>query len=74
MLQKPASFKQIYDALEDGRMSAIDEAKIDGVPFVMNQTSAVRITAEPVGVVGALGHVDGVDPIVWHEMQRFVRS
>jgi UDP-2,3-diacylglucosamine pyrophosphatase LpxH len=73
MLEKPESFAPVYRVLEDGGMSAIDGAKFDGVPFVMNQTSAVRIAADPAGVVGALGHVDGVDPIVWHEIQRFVR-
>jgi UDP-2,3-diacylglucosamine pyrophosphatase LpxH len=74
MLETSESFKSVYDVLEDGRMSAIDGFTFNGVPFVMNQTSAVRITAEPAGVVGALGHVDGVDPIVWNEIQRFVRS
>jgi hypothetical protein len=74
MLETSESFKSVYDVLEDGRMSAIDGFTFNGVPFVMNRTSAVRITAEPAGVVGALGHVDGVDPIVWNEIQRFVRS
>lgn len=73
MLEKRESFAPVYQVLEDGGMSAIDAAKFDGVPFVMNQTSAVRITADPAGVVGALGHVDGVDPIVWNTVQRFVR-
>ena len=73
MLETRESFAPVYQVLEDGGMSAIDAARFDGVRFVMNQTSAVRITADPTGVVGALGHVDGIDPIVWDEKQRFVR-
>lgn len=74
MLETREAFNLVYGALEEGSMGAIDGAEFGGKPFVMDRTSAVRITAEPAGIVGALGHVEGVDPIVWHEKQRFVRA
>ena len=63
VLKDSTSFKPVYDVLVDGQMSTIDAALFNGVPFVMNQTSAVAVKVEARGVVGSLSHVDGVDPI-----------
>src|SRR6185295_19879784 len=52
MLDKPEAFKPVYQVLEDGRLRTIDDFKLGGKPFVMDQTTAVRIAAEPAGVVG----------------------
>lgn len=73
MLDTPEAFAPVYRVLEDGRLGTIDAAKFGGTPFVMNQTSAVRIAVEPDGVVGELGHVDGAAPVTWNRIQRFTR-
>lgn len=73
MLGRPEAFKQVYEKLEDGTLSVIDDFTFEGEPFVMDRTSAVRIRVEPGGVVGALGHVKGLDPITWHSVKDFTR-
>jgi hypothetical protein len=72
VLQDTGSFKPVYDVLVDGRLSAIDAAVFNGVPFVMNQTSAVAVKVEARGVVGSLSHVDGVDPVVVSLVRDYV--
>jgi UDP-2,3-diacylglucosamine pyrophosphatase LpxH len=72
VLADGASFKPVYDVLVDGRMSTIDEAVFNGVPFVMNQTSAVAVKVDARGIVGSLAHVDGVDPIVVNPIREYV--
>jgi hypothetical protein len=62
LLKNAQAFKEIYDVLVDGSMKAIDEATIPAagggrIPFVMDQTSAVRVAATSDGVVGNLFHV-----------------
>jgi UDP-2,3-diacylglucosamine pyrophosphatase LpxH len=73
MLETSTAFAPVYQVLEDGSMSAIDAAKFGGEPFVMNRTSAIRITAGPTGVEGALGRVEGLDPITWRSVKSFTR-
>jgi UDP-2,3-diacylglucosamine pyrophosphatase LpxH len=72
VLADTASFKPVYDALVDGKMSTIDAAVFNGVPFVMNQTSAVCVKVDPRGVVGSLAHVDGVDPVTVNVVREYV--
>ena len=57
MLKDQASFAPIYQILQDGRMETIDAARIAGQPFVLDQTSAVRISQTPAGTEGALLHI-----------------
>jgi UDP-2,3-diacylglucosamine pyrophosphatase LpxH len=59
MLKDTASFKPVYDVLINGRMETLDQAQFDGMPFVMDRTSAVSITEEDGKVIGRLSHVVG---------------
>ena len=47
------------EVLVNGRMERLDEARIKGEPFVMDQTSAVSIVEEGGKAVGRLTHVVG---------------
>ena len=57
MLKDTASFKPVYDVLINGRMEAIDSAKFNGNPFVLDRTSAVSIKEEKGKVIGRLNHI-----------------
>jgi UDP-2,3-diacylglucosamine pyrophosphatase LpxH len=59
VLANAASFQPVYKVLTDGTMKAIDEASFGGKPFVMDQSSAVRIRADNTGTIGELVHVTG---------------
>jgi UDP-2,3-diacylglucosamine pyrophosphatase LpxH len=59
MLGSAGAFKPVYDVLVDGTMKAIDGASFGGKPFVLDQTSAVRIRTDNAGTVGELIHVAG---------------
>ncbi|WP_020564908.1 metallophosphoesterase [Methylosarcina fibrata] len=59
MLKDTKSFKEVYEVLVNGRMERLDEARIKGEPFVMDQTSAVSIVEEGGKAVGRLTHVVG---------------
>jgi UDP-2,3-diacylglucosamine pyrophosphatase LpxH len=75
MLAQEDAFTEVFKVLVDGRMKTIDDARFGGQPFVMDQTSAVSISADPGGgTVGALVHVerDGTgEPRV---IERFTRG
>jgi UDP-2,3-diacylglucosamine pyrophosphatase LpxH len=74
MLKDTAAFRQVYDVLVDGRMSAIDAARFNGDPLVLSQTSAVCVKTDPSGVVGELAHVEGRDPVRRTVVRRHVRA
>jgi UDP-2,3-diacylglucosamine pyrophosphatase LpxH len=73
MLKDTASFKPVYDALINGRMEAIDNAKFNDVPFVLDRTSAVSIKEEKGKVVASLNHITGDgsgEPETLHKVAR----
>lgn len=75
MLAREDAFTEVFNVLVDGRMKTIDEARIGGQPFVMDQTSAVSISAGPGGgTVGALVHVEGDGTGEPREIQRYTRG
>ena len=62
VLKDTQAFGEIYSVLVDGSMQAIDDATVPAagggrMPFVMDQTSAVRVASTNDGVVGNLLHV-----------------
>ena len=59
VLASAAAFQPAYKVLIDGTMKAIDDAVFGGKPFVMDQSSAVRMTADNTGTAGELVHVTG---------------
>ncbi len=59
MLASAESFKPVYDALVNGHLSAIDEARFNGEPLVMDQTTSVSISQEADKTVGRLNRVTG---------------
>jgi hypothetical protein len=59
VLASAKAFEPVYKVLLDGTMQAIDDAEFGGKPFVMDQSSAVRIRADNTGTVGELVHVTG---------------
>jgi hypothetical protein len=74
MLASADTFKKIYDVLIDGSMVAIDQAvTVSGEPFVLNQTSAVRIRTDAGSVVGELLHIEGTDPLTHKIVKQFRR-
>jgi len=72
ILNKSDVFKQVYDVLINGRMDAIDDLRVDGKPFVMDQSSAVSIGVDGNRVVGQLLHVEG-DGTSTSTIERFTR-
>jgi predicted phosphodiesterase len=74
MLASAGAFKKIYEVLVNGSMEAIDQAEAaPGEPFVLNQTSAVRIRTDAGSVVGELLHIEGVYPITCKIVKQFRR-
>jgi len=75
VLRDSASFKPVYEVLINGTMKAIDDARFgkQGDPFVMDQTSAVCISAEGGKVVGRLTHVVGDGTGQPTEIKAFAR-
>lgn len=71
MLKDTASFKPVYDVLINGKMEAIDQARFDNQPFVMDQTSAISIKEESGKVVGRLTHVVGDGSGLPLEIKKF---
>ena len=59
MLKDTASFHSVYEVLMNGRMETIDNASFGGVPFVLDQTSAVSIKSDGGKAIGQLTHVVG---------------
>jgi UDP-2,3-diacylglucosamine pyrophosphatase LpxH len=59
MLKDQASFGPIYKVLEDGRMPTIDGASFGGQPLLMDQTTAIEVSAEGGKVVGRLNRIAG---------------
>jgi UDP-2,3-diacylglucosamine pyrophosphatase LpxH len=59
MLASEDSFQPVYQVLRGGQLTAIDAAVFGGKPFVLDQTSSVRIRAEGTTVIGELVHVTG---------------
>jgi len=59
MLESTATFEEVYDVLMKGTMDSIDSAKFGGEPWLLDQTSAVSIKKNELGVVGQLWHVQG---------------
>ena len=59
MLKDAASFHSVYEVLMNGRMETIDDASFGGVPFVLDQTSAVSIKSDGGKAIGQLTHVVG---------------
>lgn len=73
MLANEQKFQPVYDVLANGHLAAIDAAKINGQPLVLDQTSSVSISLEGVKTVGRLNQVTGDGtkaPIV---QKQFVR-
>jgi UDP-2,3-diacylglucosamine pyrophosphatase LpxH len=73
MLKDTASFNSVYDVLINGRMDAIDSAKFNGKPFVLDRTSAVSIIEEKGKVIGCLNHITGDgsgEPETQHKVER----
>jgi UDP-2,3-diacylglucosamine pyrophosphatase LpxH len=73
MLKDTASFKPVYDVLVNGRMEAIDSAKFNGNPFVLDRTSAVSIKEEKGKAIGRLNHIIGDgsgEPDTQHKVER----
>jgi hypothetical protein len=59
--------------LINGRMEAIDNAKFNDVPFVLDRTSAVSIKEEKGKVVASLNHITGDgsgEPETLHKVAR----
>ena len=50
MLQSREKFETVMAALEQGSMQALDDAKLEGQPLVLDHAAAVRIAKEPQGV------------------------
>jgi UDP-2,3-diacylglucosamine pyrophosphatase LpxH len=59
MLASTASFKQVYDVLVNGHMSAIDAATFNGEPLVLDKTTSVSISLENGRTIGRLNRVTG---------------
>ena len=73
MLKDTQSFDEVFKVLTDGRMKAIDDARFGGVPFVMEQTSAVSIVEQNGRAVGSLTHVEGDGSAAPRVIQSFPR-
>ena len=75
VLKDNASFKPVYEVLINGTMKAIDDARFgsNNEPFVMDQTSAVRISSENGRAVGRLTHVVGDGTGQPQEIRAFTR-
>lgn len=59
MLADTASFKPVYEALLDGRMSTIDEETFNNAPLILDQTTSVSINFENGKTIGRLNRVAG---------------
>ncbi len=67
VLGKPEEFREVYQTLADGKMDTLDRATIPTAgggreSFVLDRTSAVRISSQPDGVNGMLCHVHDARP------------
>lgn len=71
VLRDPQAFRKVYDVLVDGRMQAIDSARLPDGPLVLDRSTAVCISADREGVTGTLSHVDADG--VPHAQKRFVK-
>ncbi len=69
MLKDKVAFKSIYDALVDGSMNAIDRARFDGEPLVMDRATAVSIRSVSGRVTGELIRILDTIPIT-HELLK----
>lgn len=76
LLQDTASFQPVYQVLTDtsGRIEVIDNATFNGVPFVLDQTSAVVIKQQNGKTIGQLNHVEGDGTGQPNTIQTFVRA
>ena len=60
MLDDKAAFKRVYDVLEDGKMTSLDNAQVAGAGgLVLDRTTAVRIYRENGATRGVLLVVKG---------------
>lgn len=59
MLKDEASFRPVWQVLQDGTMARIDAAQLGGQPLLLDRTSAVEVSAEQGRVVSRLLEVHG---------------
>jgi hypothetical protein len=74
MLASTASFKPIYDVLENGRMPTIDAATFNNKPLILDKTTSVSISLENGKTVGRLNQVTGDGDKTPIEITQFARS
>lgn len=81
MLASRESFAPVWQVLADGSMAAIDAARTESGPFVLDRASAVAIRREAAGdgpggerVVAELLHVEGDGRGEPRPVRRFVRG
>jgi len=65
LLKQEKAFRQVFQVLAGGSLEALDSAKVNGAPLILDRTSTVRIAAEGESVVGQLLRViDGAGDTV----------
>ncbi|BBE50320.1 metallophosphoesterase [Ferriphaselus amnicola] len=73
MLANEQKFQPVYDVLVNGHLSAIDAAKINGQPLLLDRTSSVSISLESGKTVGRLNQVIGDGTQAPTVQKQFVR-
>ena len=74
MLADTASFKPIYDVLDNGSIDRLDGARIANDPIVLPFCTAVRIGSAAGSTTGALLHIEGNEIVTTTAIKSFTRS
>lgn len=73
MLKDEDSFKPVFAALTDGKMSTLDSTTIAGEPLVMDCTTEIELVADGGALIGRLNRIIGdgtVSPQTIQELKR----